>query len=145
MIKGALERRPVRPLEHAHESAFALVQADDGRQQVIRHNRRQRDGDDEARQDRDDIGLTEWSEKSPFDAGKREQRHEHENDDHRRINDAGPNLLTRGDDDVEDGTRLRSVPVFPEPPEDIFDIDHGVVDEFANGYGEAPERHRVDR
>ena len=38
-----------------------------------------------------------------------------------------------------------AVAVLPEPPEDVFHIHHGVVDQLANGNGQPPESHGVDR
>ena len=40
---------------------------------------------------------------------------------------------------------FRPVAVFTQPPKDVFDVDHGVVDERADGDRHAAERHRVDR
>ena len=39
----------------------------------------------------------------------------------------------------------RRRPVQPEPAVDVLDVDHRVVDELADGDGEAAERHGVDR
>ena len=35
--------------------------------------------------------------------------------------------------------------VFPQPPEDVFDVDDRIVHEFADRHRKAAERHRVDR
>ena len=32
----------------------------------------------------------------------------------------------------------------PQPAEDVFDIDDGVIDQFADGDGQPSQRHRVD-
>jgi hypothetical protein len=35
--------------------------------------------------------------------------------------------------------------IFLEPAQNVLDVDHGVVDQLANGDGEPTERHCVDR
>ena len=32
-----------------------------------------------------------------------------------------------------------------QAPQDVLDVDHSIVDEFADGDGEPAERHRIDR
>ena len=34
--------------------------------------------------------------------------------------------------------------IFLEPAQNVLDVDHGVVDQLANGDGEPTERHRVN-
>ena len=63
------KRRLVYALQAPHKRALVLVETLQTRQQVVGHHRRQRDGDDEARQDRDDVGLTERREQAALDAG----------------------------------------------------------------------------
>jgi hypothetical protein len=41
-------------------------------------------------------------------------------------------------------TALRTSTVFAQPPHDVFDVDHRVVDHHADGDGETAERHRVE-
>ena len=48
------------------------------------------------------------------------------------------------DHDIEDRARIAERAVFAQAAEDVLDIDDGIIDEFADGDGEAAERHRVD-
>ena len=68
IVIGARERRAVAALEHAHQPALMLSEAFQARQHVIGHDRRQRDRDHEARQDRDDVGHAERREQPALDA-----------------------------------------------------------------------------
>ena len=95
-VESALEQRAVGALERAHQPAFALVEPLQARQHVVGHHRRQRDGDHEAGQDRDDVGLAERRKQAPLDAGERKQRHEHQHDDERGVDDARAHLVGGG-------------------------------------------------
>ena len=53
--------------------------------------------------------------------------------------------LDAGDDHVEHGRGLPVLPVLAQPAEDVLDVDDRVVDQLADGDGQAAERHRVDR
>ena len=50
----------------------------------------------------------------------------------------------RGRDHLQHRARIGKLPVLLQAPEDVLDVDDGVVDELADGDGEAAERHRVD-
>ena len=39
---------------------------------------------------------------------------------------------------------MAAVSVLAEPPEDILDVDNGVIDELANRDGETSQCHRID-
>ena len=102
----------------------------------------------EARQDRDDEGDAQRREQPALDAGQREQRHEHQDDDGGRIDDARAHLAGRRRRSTSrmPAIAVRAVRRFsPQPAEDVLDIDHGVVDQLADGDGEAAQRHGVDR
>ena len=142
--EGALQQRPVGALERAHEPAFALLEPLQARQHVVGHHRGERDGDHEAGQDGDDVGLAERREQTAFDAGERKQRHEHQHDDERGVDDARAHLVGGGDHDIEDGARVALLAVLAQAAEDVLDIDDGIVDELADGDREAAERHGVD-
>ena len=114
------------------------------RQHVIGHHRRQRDRDREAGEDRNDVGFAQRREQPALDSRQREQRHEHQHDDRRRIDDAGSDLLRGRDDHVECRSGMFQRAIFAQPPEDVLDIDDGVVDQFAERDGETAQRHGVD-
>ena len=83
----------VAAFQGAHQPAFAVVEPLHAGQQVIGHHRRQGDRHHQTDKDRDDIGLPQRRKQPPLDARQREQRHEHQHDDHGGINDARPHLL----------------------------------------------------
>ena len=91
--EGPVEQTPVAGLEDAHEPGVAMAQALHLRQQVVAKHRRHGDRGDEAREDRDDVGDAERREQPALDAGQREQRHEHQNDDGGGVDDARAHLL----------------------------------------------------
>lgn len=74
-------------------------------------------------------------------SGQREHRQEHQGDDERGIDDGGADF-ERG---VEDDDAAPRAPGFAEAPEDVFHVDDGVIDDFADGDGQAPERDGVER
>ena len=144
MAKGTFEQRCVTALEYAHQSAVAMLEPLEVWQHVIGHHRRQRDRDHEAGEDRNDVGFAERREQPPLDSRQGKQRHEHQDDDRRRIDDAGSHLLRGRDDHVEGRSRICQRAVFAQMPEDVLDIDNGVIDQFADGDGETAQRHGVD-
>ena len=88
MGERAQQSPPVHVFQPAHEPALAVVQTLQAGQHVIGHHRRERDGDDEAGQNRDDIGLPQRRKQTPLNARQRKQRHEHQHDNHGRVDDA---------------------------------------------------------
>ena len=79
-----------------------LVSAVLAGQQIIGQDRRDGDRREQRGEDRDDVGDAERREQPPLDAGQRKQRHEHQHDDHRRVDDAGADLLARRRDHLQD-------------------------------------------
>ena len=102
---------------------------------------------DEAGDDRDDEGDAERREQPPLDARKREQRQEDEDDDDGGVDNAGAHLDGGRGDDLLDAALVARAggPVQAEAAVDVLHVDHGVVDQCADGDGEAAERHGVDR
>ena len=145
VAEGPVQKSPVRLFQHADDDALVLVEALEARQQVVGHDGREGDRDNERCQDRDDIGLAEGSKQPAFDPGQGEQRYEDENDDHRGIDDAGTDFLARGNHDRKDGARIGFLPVLPKTTEDVLDIDDRVVDQFADRDRQSSKGHRVDR
>ena len=81
----------------------------------------------------------------PFDAGQCEQRHEHEHDDDRRVEDAGAHFLARLGDHSQRRQGRRTRAILAQAPQDVLDADDGVVDQLADRDREASQRHRIDR
>ncbi len=106
MPERPAQQPAVAALQDADKKPLVLVEPLQPGQHVVRHDRRERDGDNQARENRDDVGLSKWREEPPFDAREREERHEDQNDDHRGVNDAGADLLARRYDHVEDRPRV---------------------------------------
>ena len=142
--EGALQQRAVGALERAHEPALGLFQPLQARQHVVGHHRRQRDGDHEAGQDGDDVGLAERREQTAFDAGEGKQRHEHQHDDERGVDDAGANFVGGGHHDIEHRARIALLAVLAQAPEDVLDVDDRIIHQLADGDRQAAKRHRVD-
>jgi hypothetical protein len=150
----AEERRPVpeRPFEQAAVAALqvpdqpgvAMIGARPAREQVVGEHGRHRDGGDERRQDRDDVGDPERGEEPALDPGQREQGHEDQDHDHGRVDDAGAHLLAGQRDHPQHRLRNRPRPVLAQAPDDVLDVHDRVVDELADRDGKPAERHRVD-
>ena len=145
MSESPSQEGGVAALEQPDQPGVAMVPAAVLAKQVGGQDRRQGDRDDEARQDRDDVGDAERGEEAALDARQREEWHEDEADDQGRIDDARAHLLARRRDHLKHRLRLRPLPVLAQPPDDVLDIDHCVVDELADGDGQTPERHGVHR
>ncbi len=135
----------VRRLELADQPALSFCEAFHPRQQVVGHDRGEGDRNQQACEDRDDVGVTEWCEQPSLDARKRKQRHEHEDDDHCGVDDARPHFVGCRNHHVEHGAGAALLPVFAQPAEDVLDIDHRVIDQLADGDRKAAQGHRVDR
>ena len=84
----ALEQCAVGSLEIGDEPTLVITETLEARQHVVGHHWRQRDGDDEARQYGDDVGLAQRCKETAFDAGECKQGNEHENDNERGVEDA---------------------------------------------------------
>ena len=97
-----LEQFAIAAFQDPNDHAFMLIQPLQPRQHVIGHDRGQRDRHDKAGKNRDDIGLPKWCKKPPLNARQRKERYEDQNNGHRGVNDARPNLLAGRHDHVED-------------------------------------------
>src|SRR5207248_2559857 len=76
--RRAVGERPVEQdlyaaLERAKQTALVIGAAPVAGEQEIRKDRRDGDGYEQRREDRDDVGDTERGEQAPLDVGKREQ------------------------------------------------------------------------
>ena len=144
VLEGAIQNGAIAPFEQPDQGAVS-GECPRARQHVIRHDRRKGDGDDEACQNGNDVGLSEWREQPAFDARQREQRNKDQHDDHRRVDDAGAHFLRRGHHDVEDSPGASGCPVLPQAAKDVLHVDDRIVDEFADGNRQSSERHCIDR
>ena len=114
------------------------------RQQVVRHHRRDGDRNDHAGKDGNDVGHAQRREQATLDAGQDEQRHEHQHDDHGRIDDRRAHFQRRRRDHFGHRPRFRQRAVELEAAQDVLDADHGIVHQLADGDGQPAQRHGVD-
>jgi hypothetical protein len=114
-------------------------------QEVIRKHGCDRDRREQRGQDRDDVGDAERREEAPLNPRKCKQWDEDQDDDRGRINNTGADFLARGRNHLKRRLRVWQFPVFLKPSQDVFDVDDGVIDEFANRNRQTAERHGVDR
>ncbi len=83
-------------------------------------------------------------EEAAFETSEAEQWDEDQDDEGGGVEDAGADFAGGGGDDFEAWFWLGAGGVFAESAEDIFDIDDGVIDDHADGDGDAAEGHAVD-
>jgi hypothetical protein len=124
-----------------------VVQVLHPRQQVEAEHRRHRHRDDQRGQRRDDEGDAQRHEQLAFQPRQREQRDEDQHDDDRGVQDGRAHLHRGVRDDldrVQPAVRMVGA-VGLQPPQHVLDTHHRVVDQAADGDGQAAQRHRVDR
>ena len=114
-------------------------------QQVVAKHGRDRDGDQHARQDGHHVGNAQGRKQPAFDAGQGEQRHKHQHHHQCGVDDACAHLAGRSGDHGQCGQWLRFLAVFFQAAQHVFDIDHRVVHQFADGNGQPAEGHGIDR
>ena len=102
------------------------------------------DGHKQTGADGNDVGEAQRGEDAAFDAAEGEKGNENKNDDEGCENDGVADFAAGREDDTGDGFWIWREAVFAQAAEDIFDIDDGVVHEFADGHGEASEGHGID-
>ncbi|MNX97598.1 hypothetical protein D3C86_1299710 [compost metagenome] len=115
------------------------------RQQVMAQHRRDGHRHQHRGQDGHDVGNAQRREQAAFDARQREERHEHQHDDHCGVHDARAHLDAGLAHHFHRGQGIARRTVLLEPSHDVLDVDHRVVDQLPDGDGQAAERHHVDR
>ena len=117
------------------------------REQVRAERRRDGQGNDQRRQERDEICEAERLKQPTFHPGQEEKRQEDEHDDQRGEDDGSSDLTARLIDDLHRRAALLCGPtdVLAEPSGHVLDVDDGVVDERSDGDSHAAEGHTVDR
>jgi hypothetical protein len=116
-------------------------------QQVEGEHRRHRHRHHQRGQRRHDESDAERHEQASFHTGQREQRQENQHDDDGCVEDGRTHFHRRMGHQFN---RVHPVivvlgPVFLQAPQDVFDADHGIIDQAADGDGQAAQRHGVDR
>ncbi len=142
----AVERAGVAPLQEAQQPRLALLERAAAGEQQQAEGRGERQRDEHRGDQRREIGEAERPEQQAFDAGQEEERCEDDRDDQGREEDRAAHLRRRQEDRLERRPALALGPalVLAQAPEDVLDVDDGVVDERSDGDREAPQRHGVD-
>src|SRR5262249_38097643 len=79
-----------------------------------------------------------------LDTGQGEERQEHEDNDHGAEDDGAADFPAGFVNDTEGGPGMGRRVVLPEAAVDVLDVNDGVVHEFAEGDGDAAQRHDID-
>ena len=145
MVEGPVQQFCIPAFEPDDQRTVASMQLLHARQQVVGHHRRHRHRNDHAGENGNDVGHAQRREQAPFDAGQHEQRHEHQHDDHRGIDDGRAHFQRRRGDHFRHRAWRRGQTVQLQPAQHVLDTDHGIVHQFADGDGQAAQRHGVDR
>jgi hypothetical protein len=116
---------------------MALLEAERGQHGHQREREQQRPGE------RKDDGERDRRKQLAFEALKREQRQEHQRDDHDARRDRHDHVARRAQHEVEAGRRLPAFPHVTQPLDDILDDDDRAIDEHADGDGKAAQAHQV--
>jgi hypothetical protein len=146
-VQHALQAAAVARLEPGQHLGVAVVQVLHPRQQVEAEHGRHRHRDDQRGQRRDDERDAQRHEQLAFQPRQREQRDEDEHDDDRGVEDGRAHFHRGVCDDLDRmQPAVRVVrPICLQPPQHVLDTDHRVVDQTADGDGQAAQRHGVDR
>ena len=145
MTKRPIQQLRIVALEPHDERAVAGMKLFHVRQQIVGHHRRQGHRDNHAGEDGNDVSDTERRKQPAFDTRQHKQRHEHEHDNHRRVNDGRAYFQRGRRDHLGHRARHRRSAIQFQAPQHVLDADHGIVHQFANSNGEPAERHGVDR
>ena len=115
-------------------------------QQIEAEHRRQRQGHQQRRRQRDEVHQPQGLQQPPLDAGQKEDGQHHQPHDQGGEDDGRADLAARFVHDAEPRAALRggAARVLAQAPADVLDVDDGVVDQRAHGDGHAPEGHAVD-
>src|SRR3954465_9301692 len=101
----------------------------------------QRDG--EGGEDGENVTDGERRKETALQAGEREDGQEYERDDESCEDDGAADFERSVENDVERRPRSCERFIFAQAAQNIFDVDDGVIDDFADGDGEAAERDGV--
>jgi hypothetical protein len=85
------------------------------------------------------------SKQSTGNPGQRHDRQHHQDNRKGGVEDGASDFEAGVQHDARDRPRLRQTAVFPQPPDDILDIDDGIIDDDADRDRKAAQGHRVER
>ena len=141
MIRG--KSRLVASLQPSDERGFPLDRRPVQQDQAQR--RRDGQGHHHGRQQRERIGERQRLEEGAGQPAHEEDRHHRQHDDQRRVDDRAADLERGFEDDGRGRFAAALLAVLAQAPDDVLDVDDGVVDDGAEGDDEAGQDHRVDR
>ena len=144
--QGMGQQPPVAPADRGGQGRLAGGRRAAGGQQVEAEHRRQGQGHDQRRGQRDEIYERQRLQQTPLDAGEEEDRQHDQPDDQGGEHDGRADFPARLVHHPEPGPPPRRRPprVLAQAPADVLDVDDGVVDEGPDGDRHAPEGHAVD-
>ena len=141
--QGGLQHLPVDALQPYAGGAFLGQQTIAGQQQRAEY-RGLRESDQQGCEDGDAVRQPQRREDAPLGAGQEKHRQENHHGDEGGVDDGSANLHRGAVDHPQVGVGHRPLAVFAQPPEDVLDVDNGVVNHAAEGHRHAAEGHGVD-
>ena len=137
--KGPVERPRVTRRHEAHQARFAVAVL--LLQDEIGEHRHQRQRQDQRRKQREHDGQRDGREQLALQPLEREQRQEHERDDKQPRGDRHRDFGRRDEHRMQ--LAHPAMPGIGQALDDIFDDDHGAVDQYADRDGKAAEAHQI--
>ena len=141
--QSGLQHPPVDGLQPYAGGAFLGQQPITGQQQRAEY-RGLCEGDQKGCEDGDTVRQPQRCEDAPFGAGQEKHRQENHHGDEGGVDDGGADFHRGAVDHPEVGVGHCLLAVFAQPPEDVLDVDDGVVNHAAEGHRHAAEGHGVD-
>jgi hypothetical protein len=89
--------------------------------------------------------MASGEKKLPCRPEKRQDRQKNQRNDERREHHSAADFERGVEDHVESWARIGQGAVFAQAAQNVFDIDNGIIDHFANRHGQAAKRDRVQR
>ena len=102
-------------------------------------------GDHHGRQQRQRVGERQGHEEGAREPAHEQDRRHGQHDDQGRVEDDAADLERGLEDDGRGGLAAALLAVLAQAPDDVLDVDDGVVDDRAEGDHEPRQDHGVDR
>ncbi len=145
-MEHALQAARIPVLHPSLHPGVAVLQPLDLGQQVVGHHRRDGNGHQHRRQQRNDIGHCQRLHEPALNTRQEKQRQQHQHNDDGGVDDGRAHLQCGPGDQLQwpqPGSGMRG-PVFLQPPQHILHPHHRIVDQPADGNRQAAQRHGVD-
>ena len=145
---GSVQHSAIARAQPVHETRF-MRRGDflGGPEEHRSQHRRHRDRHQQRGEQGNDIGQPERHHQAPLDPREKEQRHKNQHDDQRGEDDGTLNFLGRQKYHVHGRFAFPRVllVVLAQAPDHVLDHDDGIIDQRAQGNGDAAQGHGVDR